>query len=250
MNTLATLWHSGFFPELLAAMAINLWIATVALALGLAVGLPLVLLQLGGRVQQALAGALVGPMRAAPTFVVMFFLLNLIPPDFSLFGQPLALSPRAIVALSLLPYAAAYVADNGREAVLQLRRGATDSALLFLPNLMRAFFVLVMSSGAAAAIGVGEGVAVVLREAERWPTLAEKLVVFGERGRLLRPRLPDGLRPGAPRPRLAGPARPAAIRAQPPPARRQRHGLTGADARQARARRSSRGSMRARYSPV
>ena len=179
MNTLATLWHSGFFPELLAAMAINLWIATVALALGLTVGLPLVLLQLGGRVQQALAGALVGPMRAAPTFVVMFFLLNLIPPDFSLFGQPLALSPRAIVALSLLPYAAAYVADNGREAVLQLRRGATDSALLFLPNLMRAFFVLVMSSGAAAAIGVGEGVAVVLREAERWPTLAEKFVVFG-----------------------------------------------------------------------
>jgi ABC-type arginine transport system permease subunit len=179
VTTLATLWHSGFFPELLAAMAINLWIATVALALGLAVGLPLVLLQLGNRVQQALAGALVGPMRAAPTFVVMFFLLNLIPPDFSLFGQPLALSPRAIVALSLLPYAAAYVADNGREAVLQLRRGATDSALLFLPNLMRAFFVLVMSSGAAAAIGVGEGVAVVLREAERWPTLAEKLVVFG-----------------------------------------------------------------------
>ena len=35
-----------------------------------------------------------------------------------------------------------------------------------------------MSSGAGAAIGVTEGVAVVLREAERWPTLAGKLVVF------------------------------------------------------------------------
>ncbi len=108
----------------------------------------------------------------------MFFLLNIIPQDAAPLGLPLALSGRTIVALSLVPYAAAYVADNGREAVLQLRRGATESALLFLPNLARAFLVLVMSSGAGAAIGVTEGVAVVLREAERWPTLAEKLVVF------------------------------------------------------------------------
>jgi len=84
-----------------------------------------------------------------------------------------------IVALSLVPYAAAYAADNGREAFRQLRVGSTDSALLFLPNIARAFFVLVMSSSTGAAIGVSEGVAVVLREAERWPSLGEKLVVFG-----------------------------------------------------------------------
>ncbi len=178
MTTLGSLWTSGFFSELLAGMAVNLWIAAVALALGLTLGLPLALLQLGGRLQRRLAGALVGPMRAAPTFVVMFFLLNVIPPDATFLGLPLALSARWITALSLVPYSAAYVADNGREAFLQRRRGADESALLFLPNLMRAFLVLVMSSGAGAAIGVSEGVAVVLREAERWPMLAEKLVVF------------------------------------------------------------------------
>jgi ABC-type arginine transport system permease subunit len=178
VSTLATLWASGFLAELAAGMAVNLWIAATALALGLALGLPLGLLQLGGGLGGRLAGGLVGLVRAAPTFVVMFFLLNIIPPDATLMGVPLALSDRTIVALSLVPYAAAYVADNGREAALQLRAGAADAALLFLPNLVRAFLVLVMSSGAGAAIGVSEGVAVVLREAERWPTLAEKLVVF------------------------------------------------------------------------
>ncbi|MFO1048794.1 MAG: hypothetical protein U1E52_12955 [Geminicoccaceae bacterium] len=178
MSTLATLWSSGFFAELGAGMLVNLRIAALALALGLVLGLPLGLAQLGGPLPRRLAAGLVGPMRAAPTFVVMFFLLNVIPPDATLFGLPVILSAPAIVALSLVPYAAAYVADNGRTATLQLRHGSLDAALLLLPNLMRAFLVLVMSSGAGAAIGVGEGVAVVLREAERWPTLAEKLVVF------------------------------------------------------------------------
>jgi ABC-type arginine transport system permease subunit len=178
VTTLSALWTSGFFADLVAGMAVNLRIAAAALALGLLLGLPLGLLELGGRLRRRLAGALVGAMRAAPTFVVMFFLLNVIPPDATLLGRPLAPSDRTIVTLSLVPYAAAYVADNGREAALQLRRGTTESARLFLPNLVRAFLVLVMSSGAGAAIGVSEGVAVVLREAERWPTLAERLVVF------------------------------------------------------------------------
>ena len=179
MTVLVALAHSGYLAHLLAGMVVNLQIAAMALGLGLALGLPLGLMQLGGRVQRALAAPLVGLMRVAPTFVVMFFLLNVIPPDASLFGIGLALSGPMIVALSLVPYAAAYAADNGREAVVHLRFGSTDSALLFLPNVARAFFVLVMSSSAGAAIGVSEGVAVVLREAERWPTLGEKLVVFG-----------------------------------------------------------------------
>lgn len=178
MTTLAVLWTSGFFIDLVAGMAVNLQIAATALALGLALGLPLGLLQLGVGFRRWLAGLIVGTMRAAPTFVVMFFLLNIISPDATFFGLPARPSDRMIVALSLVPYAMAYVADNGREAALQLRRGANESALLFLPNIVRAFLVLVMSSGAGAAIGVADGVAVVLRAAERWPTLPEKLIVF------------------------------------------------------------------------
>jgi hypothetical protein len=117
-------------------------------------------------------------MRAAPTFVVMFFLLNAIPRDAALFGVPLALSGIMAVALSLLPYAAAYIADAGVEALEQLRRGSPLGSLLFLPNVTRAFFVLVMSSSAGAAIGVPEGIAVILRQAETLPALGDKLALF------------------------------------------------------------------------
>ena len=108
----------------------------------------------------------------------MFFLLNSIPRGATLFGMPVAVSGVMAVALSLLPYAAAYVADSGVEAVQQMRKGSPLGALLFLPNLARAFFVLVMSSSAGAAIGVSEGIAVILRQAEQLPALGDRLVLF------------------------------------------------------------------------
>ena len=117
-------------------------------------------------------------MRAAPTFVVMFFLLNAILRDATLLGVPLALGGLMAVAMSLVPYSAAYAADAGVEALQQVRAGSTLGALLFLPNMTRAFFVLVMSSSAGAAIGVTEGIAVILRHAEQLPALSDRLMLF------------------------------------------------------------------------
>ena len=170
---------SDFVPQFLAGMVVNFEIAAIALLIGLALGGLLGLVRLSGGFLAAIATTLIGLMRAAPTFVVMFFLLNIIPPEATLFGLPVAPSPLMTVALSLVPYAASYVADNGVEALKQLRAGSPLGALLFLPNVTRAFFVLVMSSSAGAAIGVTEGIAVILREAEQMPTLGDKLVLFG-----------------------------------------------------------------------
>ena len=61
---------------------------------------------------------------------------------------------------------------------MQLRRGSMLGALLFLPNITRAFFVLVMSSSTGAAIGVNEGIAVILRAAAPMTSLADKMVLF------------------------------------------------------------------------
>jgi hypothetical protein len=83
-----------------------------------------------------------------------------------------------IVAMSLVPYAAAYVADSGVDALRQLRTGSPLACVLILPNIARAFFVLVMSSSAGAAIGVPEGVAVILRQAETLPSPGDVLVLF------------------------------------------------------------------------
>jgi len=171
-------FSAEFFPELLAGMLVNFEIAAIALVIGLAVGALLALMRLGGGVFGAIARIFIGLMRAAPTFVVMFFLLNIIPRDATLFGIGVAPSGIMTVALSLVPYAASYVADNGAEAMKQLRAGSPLGALQFLPNITRAFFVLVMSSSAGAAIGVTEGIAVILREAVLLPALGDKLVLF------------------------------------------------------------------------
>ena len=168
----------GFFADLLAGMAVNFEIAAIALAVGLALGGLLALGRLNGGVLGGVAATLIGLMRAAPTFVVMFFLLNIIPRDATLFGVGVTPSALMIVALSLVPYSASYVADNGAEALKQLRAGSPLGALQFLPNVTRAFFVLVMSSSAGAAIGVTEGIAVILREAVLLSALGDKLVLF------------------------------------------------------------------------
>ena len=178
MNALLRDLWTDFVPTLLSAMVTNFEISFIALALGLLLGLPLAFLRdRGGTVGVGVSATLISLMRAAPTFVVMFFLLNVVH-DVSLFGVKLAMSGVMTVAVSLVPYSAAYAADAGVEALRQFRRGSPLGALLFLPNITRAFFVIVMSSGAAAAIGVPEGISVILREAAVLPTLGDRLIVF------------------------------------------------------------------------
>lgn len=167
-----------FVPQLIAGMAMNFEIAAIALLAGLALGGLLGLARISGGFLGGCATSLIGLMRAAPTFVVMFFLLNIVPSDATLLGMNVAPSGFMTVALSLVPYSASYVADSGAEALKQMRAGSPLGALLFLPNVTRAFFVLVMSSSAGAAIGVTEGIAVILREAEQMPALGDKLVLF------------------------------------------------------------------------
>lgn len=178
MNELVENLSADFLPRFLAGMAVNFEIALVAIAIGLALGLLLALGRLTGGVITGFAMSVTSLMRAAPTFVVMFFLLNAIPRNAKLFGEPFVLSGIMIVALSLVPYSAAYIADAGVDAIRHLRAGTRHGALLFLPNVTRAFFVLVMSSSAGAAIGVTEGITVILRQAEQLPDLHDRLVLF------------------------------------------------------------------------
>jgi len=161
----------NFLPAFLAGMSINFTIAGIALALGLALGAPLACARFHGGIAGVGAGLIVGSMRAAPTFVVMFFLLNVLPHRDTLSGV-------VIVAVSLVPYAAAYVADSGADALRQFHSGSPLACVLILPNIARAFFVLVMSSSAGAAIGVPEGITIILRQADKMPSTPDMLVIF------------------------------------------------------------------------
>ena len=177
MIKLSDIWVD-YVPALLAGMATNFEISIIALLLGLVVGAPFAALRFhGGKLAIAFSAVVISLMRAAPTFVVMFFLLNVVR-DVSLFGTKLAMSGVMTVAVSLVPYSAAYTADAGVDALRQWDRGSPLGALLFLPNITRAFFVIVMASGAAAAIGVPEGISVILRESALLPSLGDRLVIF------------------------------------------------------------------------
>ena len=178
MTTLVETLSSDFLPRFLAGMAVNFEIAVISIVVGLALGALLAFGRLFGGSLGGLSASIIALMRAAPTFVVMFFLLNAIPRDAKLFGMPFALSGVMTVALSLVPYSAAYIADAAVDALRHLSSGARLGALLFLPNVTRAFFVLVMSSSAGAAIGVTEGITVLLRQAEQLPSLDQRLALF------------------------------------------------------------------------
>ena len=162
---------TDFLPAFLAGIAVDFEIAAIALALGVALGLVLAIARFQGGLVEIPARMLVGLMRAAPTFVVMFFLLNTLP-------RGAGLSGLMIVALALVPYAAAYVSDSALDALRHFHSGSVQASLLVLPNIARAFFVLVMSSSVGAAIGVPEGIAVLLREAEKMGSLSGMLILF------------------------------------------------------------------------
>lgn len=167
-----------FIPRFLAGVALNFEIAAGALLAGLLIGMPLGLARLHGRILGVIASTATGAMRAAPTFVVMFFILYAVPRQFSLFGLSVSISGPMVVVLALTVYSASYVADNALESLQQLRRGSRNAALLFLPNMARAFFVLVLSSSTGAAIGVNEAINATLHQAERLPKLSDRLLLF------------------------------------------------------------------------
>ncbi|MBK1657729.1 hypothetical protein [Paracraurococcus ruber] len=167
-----------FLPRFLAGVAVNLQIAALSLLLGLLLGGPLALLLAAGRWAALPAGGVVAALRAAPSFVVMFFLLNVLPKEVALGGLRIPLGGLTAVVLAQAVYAVAYVADNGVVALRAQRAGDAATAVLFLPGLARAFFVLVMASATAAAVGTPEAVFVTLRAAERLPSLGDRVQLF------------------------------------------------------------------------
>jgi ABC-type amino acid transport system permease subunit len=167
-----------FLPRFFSGLVVNIEIAVLSLLIGAAVAVPLVAMLVSGRLLAVPASIVVAALRAAPTFVVMFFLLNALPRDFAPFGLQIADWGLTAVILSQSVYVAAYVADNGLVALRALRGRDYANAVLFLPNLARAFCVVLMSSGVAAAVGTPEAIFITIREAERMPDLGDRAALF------------------------------------------------------------------------
>lgn len=179
-----TLLHTlpTFAPVFFRALGTNLSVAAHALAVGLPIGLLLGVLCLPPattgaasatrRLGASAAGLMVALLRAAPAFVVMYVLLHAAPARWGV-------SPEGAVALALAAYAAAYVADTFQPAAQDWRAGASAGVQLFLTGLVRCFFVMVLSSGFGAAVGVTEATAVTLKALEHLPGAADRLGLMG-----------------------------------------------------------------------
>lgn len=165
-----------FIPELAAGFLVNLEIAAAVVLIALLVGVPVALLRHGLAPTRRPIAACVRLMQAMPTYVVMFFMLTLVPHGLSLFGWPVTGIIAVILAQSV--YLTAYVVEDATEALRHLEQNNREHAMLFLPNLLRGFIVVVMSSGFGAAVGVSEAVSATMRQAESLPPMPQRLVVF------------------------------------------------------------------------
>lgn len=168
---------ANFVADFLHAFLTNLRVGFMSLIVGLAVGAPLALLRRGPVGLRWPGNIITALLRAAPTFVVMFFLLNMLPPNIYIADISWRVSPELVLTLSLAVYAAGYVSDNLLDALRHLAEGATGAALLFFPGMIRAFFVLVMASSTGAAIGVHEAVTTTLREADTLPGRTNRIAL-------------------------------------------------------------------------
>jgi len=168
-----------FLPAFFKGLAVNFQLAFWALLGGLPIGAVLAYLRLGTGWAARVTGWLVAVLRAVPTFVVMFFLVNVLPGEFSMVGMSITMAPKVAIVLAQIIYMTAYVSDNALNALRQLRTGSAVAALLFLMNLVRAFFVTVLSSSFGAALGVVEAVSVTLRAIEAMPMVSDRLLLIG-----------------------------------------------------------------------
>jgi His/Glu/Gln/Arg/opine family amino acid ABC transporter permease subunit len=165
-----------FIPILWAGFLVNLEIGVAAVAIGLVLGVLLTLLRRRLSLLQRPIHLCIQLMQALPTYVTMFFVLTLLPDDLALWGRPIESVTAVVLAQSV--YMTSYVAEDAYEALEHLKRNDRDQALLFLPNLLRGFVVVVMSSGFGAAVGVSEAVSVTMHQAERFPALGDRILVF------------------------------------------------------------------------
>jgi hypothetical protein len=165
-----------FTVHFLLALRVNLSIAFLALLAGLVAGGVLMAAHLRPGWSERIARAALTLMRAAPTFVLMFFLLNTLPRNES--PAWVNWTPFLSVVLSLAVFAAAYVCDNALECLRQWRAGSRVAVWLFLMGLVRAFFVMVLSSGFGAAVGVVEATTVTLRALEQLKSPGDRIVLM------------------------------------------------------------------------
>lgn len=172
-------WLTRFWPDFFAGLLINFRVAAFALFLGLLLGAPLGVARYRRRLAELPAKWLLAVLACVPTFAAMFFLINVIPSNFSLGVWKIATKPESALVIALALYATGLASEHAVEALRQTRMGSPVALWEFFLNLARVYFSLVLASGFGAAIDVAEAVTVTRRAMDALPTLPDKFMMIG-----------------------------------------------------------------------
>lgn len=145
-------------PYLAVGFAWNILISVAAMLLGMTFGAGLAHGRLSARPGLGNAARLLTEVtRNVPTFVCLFYLAFLLPSEIPI-GAGLALTIPAWfkAALALSVAVCGYVSDTLSEALMDRRHGRPEGMILFLPNCVSYFLIIVMASSTASVIGVAE----------------------------------------------------------------------------------------------
>lgn len=163
---------------IIVATELNLLMAFQSLALGIVLGILLAHIRIRRGLLAKSAGAMTGLMRASPSFIVMYFLLNLGDRDMGLFRSGVRIDGETAVVLSLTVYTVIYISDAAVPVLQDPGPGAPRVLAQLLPAVARCLFVTFLSTSAGAAIGLQEAVGTTLRQADLLPTLGQRLALY------------------------------------------------------------------------
>lgn len=145
-------------PYLAGGFVWNIIISAVSMLVGTVLGAGLALMRLSASPGlRATAMGVTEVSRNIPTFICLFYLDFLLPTEIPL-GFDIALPMPAWLkaALALSVAVTGYVSDTLASALQDDRRGLPEGRMLFLPNWMAYFLIIVMASSTASVIGVSE----------------------------------------------------------------------------------------------
>lgn len=146
-------------PFLAKGFLWNILISVVAMSAGTLLGWWFAAMRASAHpVMARTSGALTEFMRNVPTFVFQFYLVFILPVEFSLpvlhVTVPIPAWLKAALALAMA--VTGFVSDNLLAAIREWRNGHHSDAMLFIPNWANYFVIIVMASSTASVIGVGE----------------------------------------------------------------------------------------------
>lgn len=171
MNFIDTL----FVIDFLRAFWVNIGVGFVALIFGLLLGIPFAYLRASGGWIGKVIAFVSGCLRAAPVFVLLFLVFNILTQVVDASSLIADFTPAIALSIALSSYSISVVADTWLDLLKRFGAMNRQSIAVAIPIHIRIFVILVMSTSVGAAIGVREAVTLTLERIERLQVRADQI---------------------------------------------------------------------------